>query len=90
MTDQTIIDRLRQANPNFWYAELCHEAADALSAAHAARDAAERERDEARANCKNWWKLRAELATKQNDDLRAQLTTALRERDEARAALEGK
>lgn len=60
-------------------AQLMEDAADALTAAHAARDAAERD-------C-------AEITHTSNAnfaavaDLRAQLTAALRERDEARAKL---
>lgn len=84
MADQTIIDRLREM-----HAAACDEIT-ALRAdverAHAARDAAERQSHEDTARYMQHMG-RADAAERQVRDLRHQLATALRERDEARAAL---
>lgn len=66
------------AQEAFPLAESNRLLADALTACLAALDAADglrAERDEARADCKSFWKLRAELAERQRDRLREALPT---------------
>lgn len=90
-TDTTIIDRLRglaemmgsDGEAEAEASAIMLAAADALAAAHAARDAAEQT---LQFNDACWQDERGVMLSTVHD-LRAQLTTALRERDEARAAL---